>query len=105
MIILEILVGSDIILTVTPFEKAEELLEICKEYLDTSTYYLLKYMLLSEGFEEISFFKYYADKIDYDTFGENVRRMTKARIHDIYLSDLIQTFKKEFKLNPEKYWE
>ena len=47
MVILELLVGSDLILSINTFDMAESLFEDCRSYLEPHTEAMLKYLMFN----------------------------------------------------------
>jgi len=97
MIILEILVGTDLMIQIEYLREAEELVEACSAFLDEDTEALIRYLLFDEADYSLDGYIQSLDDTHSTVIGDIIRAMDCAVIHDkvlqglqIKLSDLDQ---------------
>ena len=104
VMIIEIFIGSRIILTSTSYEIMERLLDDCKEYMDGLMFELLSHLLFSEDNIILDSFK--KDSAEYTSSSHllNMRRFQKARVQDRNLTKRTNIFRQQVQLDGKHFF-
>ena len=80
--ILEVIAGTEIVMSIDSYDSAQEILDNCKPYIDPATFNLLNYLMLSG--DKVLGEDYIAAYLDQDPLmiSKCVRALAKARLTD-----------------------
>ena len=92
IMILEIIIGTDLLLDQTTFSQLQKLLKRCREYIDEETYEFLGCMLFSEGHYPPEEYLSKCLNKKPNLIAENVRGMNNALMEDKFFQEIKANF-------------